>query len=528
MRSYYLQTKAQLDKTLALNIKNIYLLIMTAIGGIAIGLMIAGIRLTVSFMQNIIFGTNINLQNVIYIASWRIVCVTVIGGMLLGLLLAVVTYFKCHIIVDPVEANALKGGHMSLRESLTLVGLSMWSIIIGGSVGFEAAVTQLGAGFLSFIGQKLMLERRDLRILVSCGTGAGLAAIFSAPLAGTFYALELVVGGYALRALMPTLLASAMSSLVIYIVFGFQPIFLATIDEIPSLSHVPLAITIGFMAALVGITVMRGTTGFETFLSAVKLPIWLRPALGGLLLGLIIVQQPLVIGPSHGGINLILAEKISISSSALLLLAKIVATIVCIGTGFRGGLFSASLLLGAALGYIVHYLLIIPLFGHGIAPDLTIIAGMAGVAASIIGTPMAIVLLMVETAGLHSGIITSAITVVTASYLTKRWFGYSFSTWRFHIRGSNLEGPRDVARLRELTLNNLTLSKTPPLVNHDILITLSDDTCLDEYLIGIKDYPLSHIAVLNNRGHLLGYTSQQAILKYYLAELLLADYDERA
>ncbi|CEK12041.1 chloride channel protein [Legionella hackeliae] len=558
---------------------NSKILALAAFGGLFIGAAVAGIRLSVGFIQTILFGTNVDLYSPATVPSWRIMLVTLIGGVFLGWLLLTAGRFKRLAIVDPVEANALEGGKMSLGDSLILVGLSVVSITIGGSVGFEAAMTQLGAGCLSFIGQRLKLERRDLRILVSCGTGAGIAAIFGAPLAGTFYALELVVGGYAMRALLPTLLASAMSSHIIYILIGYQPIFLASDIGPPALWHFPLAIITGIAAALIGIAVMRGTTSFEKFLSSVHAPTIVKPVVGGLLLGLISLRVPEVMGPGHHSINEILSGSNILGGMLVLLLAKIAASVACVGSGFRGGLFSASLFLGATLGYLVHGLLLVPIFGPTIPLDLAVVAGMAGVATSIIGTPIAIVLLMVETAGLQTGVVTTAITVIIASHLTRYWFGYSFSTWRFHIRGNDLLGPRDIGRLRELTFGDLQLNNPPRVsletsIDSALAITTATDlnvialeergrrfagliSCnelletfhstpvlplcnlarkpkfcvrknepLINYVEKLGENSAGEIAVLDENEQLIGLASEAAVLHRYLMEILAADRDD--
>lgn len=558
---------------------NSKMLALAAIGGAIIGAAVAAIRLSVGFMQTLLFGLDVNLQGSELVPSWRIMLVTLVGGVVLGSLLVLAGRFKRLAIVDPVEANALEGGKMSLVDSLILVGLSIVSITIGGSVGFEAAMTQLGAGSLSFVGQRLNLERRDLRILVSCGTGAGIAAIFGTPLAGTFYALELVVGGYAMRALLPTLLASAMSSHVIYFAIGYEPIFLASDIGAPALWHFPLAIITGFLAALVGIVVMRGTTGFEKLLKTMQVPAFAKPVCGAFILGFVSLYVPDVMGPGHHSINELLAGYNLLGAISVLLLAKISASIACVGSGFRGGLFSASLLLGAALGYLIHGFLLVPMFGTTATLDLSVVAGMAGVATSIIGTPIAIVLLMVETAGLQTGVVTTAITVIIASHLTRYWFGYSFSTWRFHIRGNDLLGPRDIGRLRELSFNDLPLNNPPrvfadtpineaikELANTDLnvmaleeptgsfigLITgnellevLHSQSALvlrnlakpPDFSVDINDPLIKHIetmgestggeiAVLDEQNHLIGLAAEASVLHRYLMEILAADKDD--
>ncbi|KTD18086.1 chloride channel protein [Legionella jordanis] len=559
--------------------ENTKILALAAVGGLIIGTAVACIRVGVGLMQLLLFGKDVNLDSSAGVPAWRILLVTLLGALFLGFLLKLAAKFKRLAIIDPVEANALEGGKMSLGDSLILVGLSIVSITIGGSVGFEAAMTQLGAGFLSFLGQRLKLERRELRILVSCGTGAGIAAIFGAPLAGTFYALELVVGGYAMRALLPTLLASALSSHMIYLLIGYEPIFFAKDIGPPAFWHFPLAIAMGITATVIGIAVMRGTTAFEKGLIYFRVPQQFRPLLGGLILGLLSLKLPDVMGPGHHSINEILAGNHLFSAILIILCGKIMASIACVGSGFRGGLFSASLFLGAALGYIIYTILIVPLYGTDIPRDLAIVAGMAAVATSIIGTPIGIVLLMVETAGLQTGVVTTAITVIIASHLTRYWFGYSFSTWRFHIRGNDLFGPRDIGRLRSLTFLEVPLNN-PPRVHIDSPIeeALQKTSDTDMHVLAVEEMngrfiglihcaelaqaaaskaplalcnlvrkpdfcvqinePLikyieklgagspSDVAILNSKAYLIGLATEAAILHRYLNEILAADRDD--
>lgn len=553
------------------------IILLATLGGAAIGTAVAGIRLGVGFLQTVLFGKDVNLYSAANVAPWRLMTVTLLGSLLLGLLLILAGRFNRLAIVDPVEANALEGGKMSFSDSLILVGLSAISITIGGSVGFEAAMTQLGAGTLSAIGQRLNLTRSDLRILVSCGTGAGIAAIFGAPLAGAFYALELVIGGYGMRALLPTLLASAMSSHSIYLLIGYQPIFLASNLGIPGLWHFPLALVVGVSAAITGIAVMRGTTSFENLLKLTRIPAALKPVIGGLILASIALFIPQVMGPGHHSIEQILAGHDLIGPTLILLLTKIAASVACVGSGFRGGLFSASLFMGAALGCLIHCILIVPLLGPQAPLDLAVVAGMAGVATSIIGTPIAIVLLMVETAGLQVGVITTVITVVIANYLTRYWFGYSFSTWRFHIRGNDLSSPRDIGRLRSLKFADLRLTNPPRIsLNHSIsellplLGTTNEILAVEEsgrfvgfiraqhlrtvaktdpqlpldkliekpnYCVYATDSMAQHIEsnkeniineviVLDNKEQLLGFTTEAIILRRYLEEILRVDRED--
>ena len=135
------------------------------------------------------------------------------GGLLFGLVTAYVTRRR-GTEVDPVEANALHGGRMSMRGSLIVAAQTIWSSGIGASVGLEAGYTQLASGVASRLGRAFRLRRSDLRILVGCGAAAAIAGAFGAPLGGAFYGFELIIGSYSIASLAPVGIASLLGYLV--------------------------------------------------------------------------------------------------------------------------------------------------------------------------------------------------------------------------------------------------------------------------------------------------------------------------
>jgi chloride channel protein, CIC family len=188
------------------------------------------------------------------------------------------------------------------------------------------------------------------------------------------------------------------------------------------------------------------------------MPVWARPALGGLLLGAIALPFPQVLGSGHGGIeNTIAASARGFELPLLcgLIIAKMAASAVSIGTGFRGGMFSSSLylgsLFGAAAAMIVHRLL------PGLALDesVCILSGMGAVAAGVVGAPMTMILLVLEATADFSATLGVTVAVLIAALVVRHWFGYSFATWRFHLRGVPLHSPRDIGWLNDLQVAKL-------------------------------------------------------------------------
>jgi CIC family chloride channel protein len=385
----------------------------------------------------------------------RIAAVTILGCFLYGLVAAAERRWRGRDVVDPIEANALYGGRMSLRDSLSLTAMTLFSTGVGASVGMEAAYTQSGGGFASQLGQLFRMRRGDLRILVGCGTAAAIAAAFNAPLAGAFYAFELVIGSYSLAALAPVGLASVSAALVGRSVFGTYSIFLVPQQLAPTNIDFFYFVVIGFAGAGVGIAAMRAVTGVERVLQRVQMARGLRPLVAGLGLAAMALLYPQVLGAGHGAIQLTVDGVFTVGTLAGILLAKIAASALSVGPGMRGGMFSSSLFLGCLLGALI---------GKGAAllsPSVAnfeitfTLAGMGAVGAAIIGAPVTMILLVLETTGNYDITIGVIVSVVLASFASRQWFGYSFSTWRFHQRGLRLRGAFDVGWLSDITARQL-------------------------------------------------------------------------
>lgn len=433
------------------------LTVIAAIIGLGVGLAIIVMQILLSGLRHLLFGVafETHLSAAIGIEPWRLVAVPTIGGLVYGLIAWLLRRWRPGDIVDPIEANALYGGRMSLADSLRLTLLTLLSAGVGASVGLEAAYTQLGSGIASRVGRALQLRRADLRLFVGCGAAAAIAAAFNAPLAGAFYAFELIIGGYAMQSLAPVALAALSGALVERTLFGGEPIFLvATYAPLFAADYVVLAV-LGIASAGLGVVAMQGVTFIEAWIRRLAIPAWLRPALGGLVLGTMALYQPEVLGSGHGGIIQTMSDNRSILMLLSLLVAKLIASMVSIGSGFRGGMFSSSLFLGSLFGSAFGALatLGVPF----LTDDRTIyvLAGMGAVAAAVVGAPVTMILLVLEATADFSATIGVTVAVIIASFTVRHWFGYSFATWRFHVRGVPVRGAYDVGWLQDLTVGRV-------------------------------------------------------------------------
>jgi CIC family chloride channel protein len=385
----------------------------------------------------------------------RLVAVPIVGSLIYGLVAYGERRLRGRDTIDPIEANALYGGKMSLRDSIALALMTLFSAGIGASVGMEAAYTQAGSGLASRAGQYLRFRRQDLRVLVGCGAAAAISAAFNAPLAGSFYAFELVIGAYSLTALAPVGMAAVTAAVVGRTFFDLSPLIVIPTQMPPGNVDFLYFAATGIAAALIGVVAMRTVTGVESILQQWKLPRGLRPFIGGIVLGGLAFAFPPVLGSGHGGIEVTITQATPLMLVIGLLAAKLAASAVSVGSGLRGGLFSSSLYIGALLGALIGQ---IAQFFDPILSTESItftLVGMGAVGAAIVGAPVTMILLVLELTASYSITIGVIVAVLLASFGVRQWFGYSFSTWRFHQRGLKLKGAHDVGWIQDLTAETL-------------------------------------------------------------------------
>lgn len=435
-------------------------LLAALVGGLA-GALAGGISLAAQRAHEVLFAlpAGQRLSAMASLPPSRAVLVPTLGGLALGALGLLAARVWPRRAVDPIEANALHGGRMSLNDSLLTVVQIVISNASGASVGLEAGYTQGGGAVASRIGRALGLRRHDLRVLVGCGAAGAIASAFGAPLTGAFYAFELVIGSYALNTLPPVMAASIAAVAVSERLFAMQTHFSAGMPPQLTLGDFIPAVLLGMLASLAGIGIMRAVTTAEALFRGARVPMALRPALGGLMVGALGMITPAVMSAGHGAMRLYFTQSPGLSALLLLFALKAAASAISLGAGFRGGLFFASLFLGSLLGKIFAVL------ADAMPPALATITflppavyaliGMSAMATAIIGGPLTMTFLALEST--ESLPLTSVVLAASlaASLTTRRLFGYSFATWRFHLRGEAIRSPADIGWIRAFTVARL-------------------------------------------------------------------------
>ena len=473
------------------------LVVLAALVGTAGGLVVAAMGAAVEALHVALFDLDAGdrLSSQLRIEPLRAVLVPSLGGLLLGVAFLWLARWRPEREIDPIEANALHGGRMSFRGSLIVALQTIWSSGVGASVGLEAGFTQLSSGLAASLGRAFHLRRADQRLMVGCGAAAAIAGAFGAPLAGAFYAFELIIGGYTPASLTPVGVAAVVGY---FVARAFAVLSLGvSVGPVGEILGRDLAIAalLGVLAALFGIGIMRGVALCETLLS--KRGLWppLRPALGGLAVGLLALITPEVLSSGHGALHFAGIVSMPLRFVAVVFVLKTIASVISLGTGFRGGLFFATLFLGAIGGR---------LFAAGfdtVWPDLNLdpnvyaIVGMSALSASVIGGPLTMSFIALESTGDLWLTTVVLVAVIISTQITREWFGYSFATWRLHLRGETIRSAADVGWIRDLTVRRMMRPD---------MATVNVDMPVAEFRVKFPPGSKTQVVAIDDAGHYAG------------------------
>ena len=433
------------------------LVVLAALVGTIGGLVVAAMGAAVAGLHMLLFNLEMGdrLSSQLRIEPLRALLVPSLGGLLLGVAFLLLQRWRPAREIDPIEANALHGGRMSFRGSIIVALQTVWSSGVGASVGLEAGYTQLASGLGASLGRGFHLRRADQRIMVGYGAAAAIAGAFGAPLAGAFYAFELVSGGYTPASLTPVGVAAVAGYFVAH-AFGELSLGVGVGPVGDVLGHdLAIAALLGILAALFGIGIMRGVALCEMLLAKTRIWLPLRPALGGLAVGLLALPTPQVMSSGHGALHFAGIVSMPLAAIAAVFTLKAIASVISLGSGFRGGLFFATLLLGALGGrlFAAGFDTIWP--GLNLDPNVYAIVGMSALSASVIGGPLTMSFIALESTGNLWLTTAVLVAVIISTQITRELFGYSFATWRLHLRGESIRSAADVGWIRDLTVRRL-------------------------------------------------------------------------
>jgi CIC family chloride channel protein len=359
-----------------------------------------------------------------------LVAVTTLGGLISGIIVfGLAPEAEGHGTDSAIDAFHNKKG--SIRSRIPIVKLLASAITIGsgGSAGREGPTAQMAAGFGSFLGKLMHLSARDRRIALAVGIGAGIGAIFKAPFGGAILAAEvLYIADFEVDALFPAFIASTVGYSIYGIVNGWTPIFgEVNLGAFQDPINLPLYAVLGIACGLLGIVYVRSFYGIKQVFHKFNIPNYVKPAIGGLLVGVIGVFFPQILGVGYGWLQLLMDGNFLLLPLMLLpivLVLKIIATSLTVGSGGSGGVFGPGLVIGGTLGAIIWaiFSFFIPNFQVNIA--VFVIVGMMAFFGGVGKVPVAVILMASEMTGTLALLVPSMIATAIAYVITGKYTIY--------------------------------------------------------------------------------------------------------
>jgi len=375
---------------------------------------------------------------------WFVVVVPVLGGLIYGPLVSrFAPEARGHGVPEVMLAVSRMGGRMRPQVPIVKSLASALCIGSGGSVGREGPIVQIGSAIGSVLGQAIGAPETQLRLLVACGAAGGISATFNAPIAGVFFALELILRNFETRSFGLVVLSSVTADAIGRAAFGSHAFLSLPPFDFTSPLELVLYAGLGVLATAVGLTFVRVLYRGEDIADRLwRGPDWLRPGAGGLLLGLLLLVVPQMYGVGYPVLQNAVGGHYLILGLLGLLGAKILATSLTIWIGGSGGVFAPLLfmgaMLGSAYGAVVHQLL----------PHLAVAAGayglvgMGAVFAAAARAPITAVIIIFELTGDYRIILPLMFAIVVATALSNAITSDTVYTLKLRRRGIDLDVPR--------------------------------------------------------------------------------------
>jgi len=479
----------------------IYFLLFSIIVGMGGGFGAILFRWLIQHFRNLFFDEGANLLD--FMGSYYVILIPLAGGLIIGPL---IHFFarevRGHGVPEVISAMVLRGGMIRPRVAVVKALASSICIGSGGSVGREGPIIQIGSAIGSALGQIFRFSEEKIKTLVACGAAAGIAATFNAPLGGIFFALEVILREYGLRNFSSVVLSSVTATVISRHFLGDYPAFQTPPFELYSLWDIPNYFVFGLITAIIAWLFIRVLYKTEDIFNLIKIPEYLKPALGGLIIGLIGLYFPQIFGVGYEVIEDSINGKIALGVIIILIFLKIIATSITLGSGGSGGIFAPSLVVGALLGEAFGHLVNLVLPGMKIPPGTFALVGMAAIFAGTAHAPISAILLLFEMTGNYKIIPPLMITCVISAILVRWRLKYSIYTLKLVRKGIDIEKYRQVDLMETISVSDAMIT--------DMITVLQSDTVKKVGLM-IKSTNHRGFPVLDVNGKLVGMITRKDI-----------------
>ncbi len=442
----------------------VILSVLAAVIGVAVAYAAYGFRVWIGAVQFGAFGfpDESAVEGFMALPWWQIMAWPTGVGLAVGLLLKfAMPGGRVHGPANVIEANALNDARIPVRAGLLSAIISATSLGAGASAGREGPVVHLGGSIAAWLAQSLRLSPALSRTILGCGVAAAVSASFNAPIAGVFFALEVVLGHYALEAFAPIVISSVTGAIITRIHLGDFPAFQIADYALGSFLELPAFALLGAVCAIGAVVFMWSIFFVDDNFDRLRVPVWLRPAAAGVLVGGIGVFFPHVLGVGYGATDAVLKELYPLSLILMLIVAKIAATAITLGGRFGGGVFSPSLYLGAMIGGAFGMMAAVPFPDLAASHGVYAIVGMGAVASAVLGAPISTILIVFELTGDYQLVIAVMIGSSIATIVTREMVGKSFFHWQLERLGLSLSRGRLHHVLQTVCVRDLLTGSCP-------------------------------------------------------------------
>ncbi|MEC3975835.1 chloride channel protein [Amycolatopsis sp. H20-H5] len=405
------------------------------------------------------------------LGPWFVLIAPVLAGLVYGPLVArFAPEARGHGVPEVMYAVAERGGRIPAQVTVVKAIASAMCIGSGGSVGREGPIVQIGSALGSTLGRLTRLPESRLRVLVACGAAGGIAATFNAPLAGPFFAMELILRDFAMESFGAVVLSSVAASVVGRAVLGSAAFLNLPPFTLRSPVEYLLFVALGVVVGVVGVLFTRVLYWIEDACDwAWRGPEWLRPAAGGLLLGVVLLVLPQMYGVGYPVLENAVEGKYVFWFLLVLLIGKMIATSLTIGIGGSGGVFAPSLFLGAMAGTAFGILVHAWLPGMTASPGVYGLIGMGAAFAGAARAPITAVIVLFELTGQYTIILPMLTAIVIATLTSKALSRDTIYTLKLRRRGIDLDKPKGSPRLDGTRVGTVLEPLPEPLDEHTTL-----------------------------------------------------------
>ncbi len=496
------------------------MVVVAAVVGLMGGFGAIIFRYLVEFFQSMALGSGENTVALLAaVPWWQKMLLPIVGGLVVGPLIHFLAReAKGHGVPEVMEAMIFRKGVIRPAVAAVKIVASAITIAFGGSVGREGPIVQIGAGLGSTLGQILRYSPQRLRTLIGCGAAAGIAATFNAPIAGAFFALEILTRDFAVVTFSPIIVASVVATAVSREFLGDTPAFPVPDFSIAGYHELPLYLLLGLVVGVVAMVYVRTLYGTEDFFERLHLPDWLKPTVGGVVLGVLFLFFPQVYGVGYSSMVEALDGEMALRMMALLVVVKLVAVNITLGSGYSGGIFAPGLFLGGMLGGAFGALVELWVPGSHGAIGTFAMVGMCAMVGSVTGAPLTAILILFEMTGQYTVILPLMLASIGAALVYRAIMKDTIFSLKFSRRGQDLSFGRESAILRDFHVEDI-MEVNP--------VSIPREQRLDHVLELFLSHSEEHYYVVDEQGMLAGRISihdvKDLLREENLQDIVIAD-----